>query len=137
MIFGSILTTELLRTARAKWWYVFRTALGFGLLLIMYISHDWTFGRQVSGRGSVSHDELSVRAFRMLIYLGIVEGVCILVIVPALVAGAIAEEKQRKTLHYLLSSRLSSAEIVLEKLAARLLCLATPVALVIPVQAFP
>jgi len=40
---------------------------------------------------------------------------------PTLVAGVIADERQRKTLHYLLASRLSSGEIILGKLAARLL----------------
>ena len=40
--------------------------------------------------------------------------------IPALVAGIISDEYQRKTLHYLLASRLSSAEIVLGKLGARM-----------------
>ena len=44
-----------------------------------------------------------------------------LAITPALVGGTIAGEKQRKTLHYLLASELSSAEIVLGKLMARML----------------
>ena len=45
----------------------------------------------------------------------------------------IADEHQRKTLHYLLASRLSSAEIVLGKLGARLLHVGTFVALGLPV----
>jgi ABC-type transport system involved in multi-copper enzyme maturation permease subunit len=45
----------------------------------------------------------------------------------------IADEHQRKTLHYLLASRLSSAEIVLGKLGARLVHVASFVALGIPV----
>ena len=44
-----------------------------------------------------------------------------LVLTPALVAGVIADEKQRKTLHYLMASRLNSAEIVLGKLLVRML----------------
>ena len=44
-----------------------------------------------------------------------------LVLTPALVAGVIADEKQAKTLHYLMASRLSSAEIVLGKLLVRML----------------
>ena len=42
----------------------------------------------------------------------------ILVLVPALVSGVIADEKQRKTLHYLLTSRLDDLEIVVGKLNA-------------------
>ena len=45
----------------------------------------------------------------------------ILLLIPALFGGVIADEKQRKTMHYLMASRLSSSEIVLDKLAARLL----------------
>ena len=49
------------------------------------------------------------------------QGVALLCLVPALLAGVIADEYQRKTLHYLLASRMSSASIVLGKFAARLL----------------
>ena len=57
----------------------------------------------------------------------------LLCLLPALVAGVIADEHQRKTLHYLLASRLSSAEIVLGKLGARLVHVGTFVALGLPV----
>ena len=56
---------------------------------------------------------------------GIGQAVAVLFLAPVLVAGAIAEEKQRKTLHYLLASRLSSLEIVVGKLAARLILVAS------------
>ena len=56
-----------------------------------------------------------------------------LCLVPALVAGVIADEHQRKTLHYLLASRLSSAEIVLGKLGARMVHVGTFIALGVPV----
>ena len=59
--------------------------------------------------------------------------VTLLCLLPALVAGVIADEHQRKTLHYLLASRLSSLEIVLGKLGARLLHVGTFVALGLPV----
>ena len=44
-----------------------------------------------------------------------------LILTPALVAGAIADEKRRKTLHYLLASQLTGPEIVLGKLLVRML----------------
>src|SRR5439155_10298292 len=43
----------------------------------------------------------------------------VLLITPALTAGAIAEERQRQTLDDLLLTRLSGRDIVLGKLAAR------------------
>ncbi len=48
-------------------------------------------------------------------------------------AGIISDEYQRKTLHYLLASRLSSAEIVLGKLGARLVHAVAFVALGLPI----
>ena len=57
----------------------------------------------------------------------------ILVLVPALFGGVIADEKQRKTIHYLMASQLSSGEIVLDKLAARLLHVGVFILLGLPV----
>lgn len=57
----------------------------------------------------------------------------VLGLTPALVADAIASERQNKTLHDLLVSRLRSDEIVWGKLAARLLSVAVFPALVLPV----
>ena len=63
------------------------------------------------------------------------QGLALLLLIPALVAGMISDEYQRKTLHYLLASRLSSAEIVLGKLAARLVHVVAFVALGLPIVA--
>ena len=56
-----------------------------------------------------------------------------LVLTPALVAGVIADEKQRKTLHYLLASRLTSPEIVLGKLLVRMLYVGVLLGVSLPV----
>src|SRR4051812_1826111 len=61
------------------------------------------------------------------------QGVALLCVIPALLAGVIADEHQRKTLHYLLASRMSSAEIVLGKLGARLLHAGVLVVMGVPV----
>ena len=60
-------------------------------------------------------------------------GAALLCLIPALCAGVMADDYQRKTLHYLLASRLSSLEIVLGKLGARLVHVGTFIALGIPV----
>ena len=51
----------------------------------------------------------------------------------SVVAGVIADEKQRKTLHYLMASRLTSFEIVLGKLLARMLYVAVLLGVSLPV----
>ncbi len=59
--------------------------------------------------------------------------VTVLLLVPAIFGGAIADEKQRKTLHYLMASRLSSGEIILDKVLGRAALLAVFVAIGLPV----
>ena len=61
------------------------------------------------------------------------QGIVILLLTPAFVAGTIAEDRQRKVLSYLLASPLSGAEIVLSKPAARLVNLLVLVAVGLPV----
>ena len=49
------------------------------------------------------------------------QDILVLILILALVAGAIADEKRSKTLHYLLASPLTGPEIVLGKLLVRML----------------
>jgi ABC-type transport system involved in multi-copper enzyme maturation permease subunit len=59
--------------------------------------------------------------------------VLVLTLTPALVAGVIADEKRRKTLHYVLASRLTGPEIVIGKLMARMLHLGVLLGVSFPV----
>ena len=65
--------------------------------------------------------------------IAIGQEILVLVLTPPLVAGVIADEKQRKTLHYLMASRLSSAEIVLGKLLVRMLYVTVLLGVSLPV----
>jgi len=57
----------------------------------------------------------------------------ILILVPALFDGVIADEKQRRVMHYLMATRLSSGEIISDKLGARLLHVGVFILLGLPV----
>jgi ABC-type transport system involved in multi-copper enzyme maturation permease subunit len=63
-----------------------------------------------------------------------VQGLTAVFLTPAIVAGTIAEDRQRKVLDYLLASPLSGAEIVLGKLLVRLLYLVILVMVGFPVM---
>ncbi len=78
-------------------------------------------------------DEIQAFAEDAFIQFAGVQGLGLLILIPALVAGIIPDEYQRKTLHYLLASRLSSAEIVLGKLGARMVHVVAFVALGLPI----
>ncbi len=60
--------------------------------------------------------------------------ILVLVLTPALVAGVIADEKKRKTLHYLMASQLTSSEIVLGKLFVRMLYVGVLLGVSVPVM---
>ena len=64
---------------------------------------------------------------------GVVQLITVLLLVPAVFGGAIADEKQRKTLHYLMASQLSSGEIILDKVLGRSAHLVVFVAIGLPV----
>ncbi len=80
-----------------------------------------------------TRDQIQKFAEDAFIQFAGLQGLGLLLLIPALVAGTISDEYQRKTLHYLLASRLSSAEIVLGKLGARLVHVIAFVALGLPI----
>ena len=100
------------------------------MLLIFWIIHlDWA-----AERGSTLTVK-QVGAFALVCFFGVALGQMLLVLTltPALVAGVIADEKQRKTLHYLLASRLSGPEIVIGKLLGGMLHVGVLLAVSVPV----
>jgi ABC-type transport system involved in multi-copper enzyme maturation permease subunit len=130
MIPGPVFNFELLTTARRGRFYAVRGAYAFVLLIIFWVIHvDWS-----ADRGSTLTVK-QVAAFALVCFYGVSLGQMLLVLTltPALVAGVIADEKQRKTLHYLLASRLSGPEIVIGKLLARMLHVGVLLAVSVPV----
>jgi ABC-type transport system involved in multi-copper enzyme maturation permease subunit len=132
MVFGlgPVLRYELITTARRGRYYLARSAYGSVLLVLLWGQFGaWEAGHPLGGTPEDLH-RFSESTFIAFSQAQLVTLLCLL---PALVAGVIADEHQRKTLHYLLASRLSSLEIVLGKLGARLLHVGTFVALGLPV----
>src|SRR6185312_10617185 len=118
MLPGPVFTFEMVITARRGRLYAVRAFYATVLLLILWTVH--------SAWKSAYEGELPNRMvpfFGLSAFAGIAVGqeLLVLLLTPALVAGAIADEKQRKTLHYLLASRLTGPEIVLGKLMVRML----------------
>jgi ABC-type transport system involved in multi-copper enzyme maturation permease subunit len=127
---GPVARYELTTTARRGRYYFARTA--YGMCLLYSFTTQFMGFERAFPEGATPEQ---VRRFTedAFIAFGGIQGYALLALIPALVAGAIADDYQRKTLHYLLASRLTSAEIVFGKLTARLLHAATFVALGIPV----
>jgi len=135
MLPGPVFFHELRTVARRRRSYALRTALGLFLLYLMIQSTNrWdTYAIRSETDREYTPGELAVigmSLFGIVIWL---QGIVILLLTPAFVAGTIAEDRQRKVLSYLLASPLSGAEIVLGKLAARLLNLVMLVAVGLPI----
>ncbi len=127
---GPVMRYELITTSRRRRYYVLRVA--YGLLLLNQL---WTLFTvwEVRHHSGGTLEEIQAFAEDAFIRFAGTQGLGLLLLIPALVAGIISDEYQRKTLHYLLASRLSSAEIVLGKLGARLVHVVGFVALGLPI----
>ena len=131
MLPGPVFNFELLSTARRGRFYTIRSFYAIVLLLILWAIHStWS-----SAYEGAELPPSMIGWFALSALSGITFGqeALVLVLTPALVAGVIADEKKRKTLHYLMASQLNSSEIVLGKLFVRmiyvgvLLCVSVPV----------
>jgi ABC-type transport system involved in multi-copper enzyme maturation permease subunit len=107
---------ELVRTARRDLTYGVRLAYGLVLLLGLAGAYAlWDFESARQATPSLRHfAEATFHRFALL------QDVALVALVPALVAGAVAEEAQRHALSSLLTTRLTAFEIVVGKVAARL-----------------
>ncbi|HWE35123.1 MAG TPA: ABC transporter permease subunit [Isosphaeraceae bacterium] len=132
---GPVFDVELTTQARRAQAYVARVVYGlflFWILLETYANVVPGSWRAAGGRPATIR-EISNYAQNTFLYVTFFQVVAVLALTPVLVAGSIAGERQRKTLHYLLSSRLTGVEIVVGKLLARLLLLGVILAVGLPV----
>jgi ABC-type transport system involved in multi-copper enzyme maturation permease subunit len=117
MLPGPVFTVELITTARRARYYFIRFV--YGLVLLFFIG--LTGWDSDPNRGTRTIQEISAVGEQVFFTFIWVQSFAVILLTPALVAGVIADEKRRKTLHYLLASSLTSGEIILGKLLARLL----------------
>jgi ABC-type transport system involved in multi-copper enzyme maturation permease subunit len=129
MLMGPVFRAELLRTGRRRRYYFLRFLYGALLLLVFWSSYEGEFWN----RSIITITEMAQFGESTFITFAIVQLVTVLVLVPPLFAGTITDEKQRKTLHYLMASQLSSGEIILDKVLARSAHLAVFLAIGLPV----
>src|SRR4051812_2828921 len=130
MLPGPVFVFELLTTSRRGRFYLARAFYALVLLMILWsVFTSWTQAND----GELTNNQVRWFAISVFFSIAIGQEVLVLVLTPALVAGVIADEKQRKTLHYLLASRLTGAEIVLGKLMVRMLYVGVLLGVSLPV----
>lgn len=135
MLPGPVFERELMTTARRTRFFALRLAYGVVMLgLVASACRELPSGGGPEATVAPAVVRQAARdLFRTLL---LAQGLAVVFLTPALTAGAIAGEVQRKTLHDLLTSDLTSAEIVLGKLGARLLHVVVLVAVGLPFLVF-
>lgn len=118
-LFGPVLFYDMVCVGRRGRFVLLRSLYLLGLLLILsWVYAMWSYAPRRSA-GVRPQDLADLAEFFFFTFM-IVQAVLVVILTPAYVAGAVAEEKERKTLEYLLATDLRNREIVLGKLVSRL-----------------
>jgi ABC-type transport system involved in multi-copper enzyme maturation permease subunit len=133
-LFGPVLFYDLVRTARRSRYFWLR--LFYALILFFSLFSVWLSYRESNPSGDIPYREMTKMAGTFFFVLISVQFLVVGLLTPAYAAGAIAEEKERKTLEFILATDLRNREIVLSKQVSRLANLALLVLTGLPILSF-
>lgn len=120
-MFGPVFWSELTRTARRQRHIWVRALYGGLLLAVLWISYYSVFRDGQMPHSQVTMNEMAAFAEQFFYSFAFLQLAVSLLVTMAVTAGTIAEERDRRTIEYLFVTHLSNGEIVLDKLAVRLL----------------
>jgi ABC-type transport system involved in multi-copper enzyme maturation permease subunit len=138
-MFGPVFWFEALRLGRRRSTFVLRLLYVLAVVALLgqfYLSWLNRTGYYYSNTGVVPPSTLSGFANDFFNTFAVVQLIVAAFLTPAFVAGTITDEKERKTLHFLLATDLRNREIIFGKLAARLINILMFVLAGVPVLAF-
>ena len=117
---GPVLAYDVLRVGRKprQIWFRVGYAVVLGIILA-WVYLTWYELARYRGGGQIRPKDLSRLAETFFSTYMIVQFILVCVLTPAAVAGAIADEKERRTLEFLLATDLRDREILFGKLASR------------------
>lgn len=118
------------RKARYFWLRVLVGASLLGLLVLIHSSRQAFSDERELSIAAIAGITAAFYTWFAWVTMG-----AVLAITPVIAAGAIATERERRTIEYLFTTDLSNAEIVLDKLLARLLTVGKIVLAALPVLA--
>jgi ABC-type transport system involved in multi-copper enzyme maturation permease subunit len=132
-MFGPVLFYDLVRSARRLRFILVRTL--YALLLAFVIA--WIYFVVVyERRGRMAPVQMSQFANTVCYTFLVIQFITVVLLTPAYTAGAIAEEKERKTLEFILATDLDNREIVLGKAVSRLMNLSLLLLAGLPILGF-
>jgi ABC-type transport system involved in multi-copper enzyme maturation permease subunit len=132
MLPGPIFRVELVSVARRRRYFILRVLYAALILLVLWMTYSSSYYiYNSSGQPSIQYSAaLAASFFMSFTWLQLL---AILFVGPAMAAGTIASERERRTIEYLFATDLSNAEIVLGKTLARLTLLGQFVLVGLPI----
>jgi ABC-type transport system involved in multi-copper enzyme maturation permease subunit len=121
-LFGPVLVFDMIRTGRRGRHILFRALYALLLLAVLFIVYSASLPWENLSRFPA--EELASFASSFFYVFMAIQFVAVFWLTPAYTAGAIALEKERRTLEFLLSTDLRNREIVLSLFVSRLMNLA-------------
>jgi ABC-type transport system involved in multi-copper enzyme maturation permease subunit len=117
---GPLFALEMVTSVRRARYFLVRMLYAAILLLALFIIHQ-EFNVE-SRYNSVSQiAAIAQFAWRFFVTFAFLQISAVVIVGPAMAAGTIASERERRTIEYLFTTTLSNTEIVLGKLLARLM----------------
>jgi ABC-type transport system involved in multi-copper enzyme maturation permease subunit len=117
-LFGPVLQYDMMTTARRARYFAMRFFYALLLFLVLYVFYN-TKLRGITDERVARQTLIDFVQGFSNVYL-IVQYLLVLLLTPAYVGTAIAEEKERRTLEFLMATDLRNHEIILGKCASRL-----------------
>jgi ABC-type transport system involved in multi-copper enzyme maturation permease subunit len=131
MLLGPIFQVEMTTSARRARYFLIRG--GYGLVLLIGSWIVYSDSSRLGWNPSIhAIAELNATLFITFAWL---QMLAVVMLGPALSAGTIAVERERRTIEYLFATDLSNVEVVLGKLAARLALITCLVLVGLPILA--
>lgn len=120
LLFSPVLMFEVLRLARNRRVVIGRCLYGLVILVVLFLAYAARFGlRDCLGAGQkLSHAARAEFAREFFYAFLAVQLLAVVLLLPLRTASAIAGEKEKRCLEFILTTELSSTEIVLGKLLA-------------------
>lgn len=142
MPLGPVFRHEMLSAGRKRRYFWAVVVVGLAMLALLTLGYATVseanrIARYASGADSSQLSIAGVARLTSTFYVMFAWATMIgvLLITPVVTAGAIATERERRTIEYLFATDLSNSEIVFDKLLARLLVVAKMVLATLPVLA--
>ncbi len=123
-----VFALELVTSARRARYFLWRVLYAALLLAVLILVYLISFGLEETTIAAAAEFAQSYLQSFALLQLA-----AVLLLGPAVTAGAIARERETRTIEYLFTTHLTSAEIVLQKLAAAIAQLTVAVLAGVPV----